>query len=146
MKFINAMIERLPHVRKLRAELNGAVEYHEHYTRCIDIALSQPRIGTDLLNCQVNAIGRMNRKNEDLQAWAAELEDHLKHTSESLKRINECLVWHRKALAEARKAEARKVENVTIQETANASVRRGTPSPPVDCSGCAKQAAKGETP
>ena len=67
------LIELTPHVRKLRAELHGEVEYHEHYTTCIDKALSQPRTGTHLLNCHVRAIGKINQELAEARQEAATL-------------------------------------------------------------------------
>ena len=58
-RIINWVAERSDVVRRLRAELDAAVDYHSHYSGKVDKALGQPREKGDLLSNHVRAIEKL---------------------------------------------------------------------------------------
>ena len=56
---LDFLVRRLPPVRRLRMELDAAVEYHDYYVTTIDRALGQPRGNGDIRSAHMIEIARL---------------------------------------------------------------------------------------
>lgn len=59
---LDFLVRRLPPVRRLRMELQSAVDYHDYYVRTIDSMLGQPRANGDILSSHMIEIARMKER------------------------------------------------------------------------------------
>ena len=63
---VQGVVLRIPFVRHMKAELDGAVDYHDWYAQSIDRALGQPRTGNmPLLSEHLSEIKRLREKADD---------------------------------------------------------------------------------